>query len=144
MLVTPERAVTPAFAKFLNAKRSLQELDRIVINECHIMLESITAWRPALLDLITMTSIDTQVVYLTATLPPTLQRRFMQLAGLDISTLAVCQSSTTQKQISYLLAVVEAEAIDSKLVELSVSLRRMLGEEAQIIVYSAGKVEEVE
>ena len=38
VLVTPESAVTGDFFQFLNRQRLVQRLDRIVIDECHVML----------------------------------------------------------------------------------------------------------
>jgi hypothetical protein len=40
MFTTPEGAATRSFSRFLDEKRMLKQLDRIVINECHTMLES--------------------------------------------------------------------------------------------------------
>ena len=40
MVVIAEAAVTIAFARFIDMKRALQQLERIVINECHTVLES--------------------------------------------------------------------------------------------------------
>lgn len=54
-----------------------------MIDECHVLLESTQDWRPDLLKMAEMTEKGTQVVYLTATLPPTLQPAFLQTAGLD-------------------------------------------------------------
>jgi superfamily II DNA helicase RecQ len=38
VLVTPESAVGEAFATFLNRLQATRQLDRIVIDECHILL----------------------------------------------------------------------------------------------------------
>jgi superfamily II DNA helicase RecQ len=46
MLVTPESAVSPDFQTFLNWLRWMRRLDRIVINECHIVLNSQRDFRP--------------------------------------------------------------------------------------------------
>jgi hypothetical protein len=41
MLVTPEGAVSPSFSQFLDKKRIMRELDRIIIDECYILIESL-------------------------------------------------------------------------------------------------------
>ena len=41
VLVTPESAVTKAFGRFLLEKISTRLLDRVVIDECHVLLDSI-------------------------------------------------------------------------------------------------------
>jgi superfamily II DNA helicase RecQ len=38
VLVTPESAVSEGFRKFLNRMRATQQLDRIVIDEFHVVL----------------------------------------------------------------------------------------------------------
>ena len=40
MVVIAEAAVTMAFARFIDVKRASRQLERIVIDECHIVLES--------------------------------------------------------------------------------------------------------
>jgi hypothetical protein len=40
MLVVAESAVMKAFARFIDIKRASHQLERIVIDECHTILES--------------------------------------------------------------------------------------------------------
>ena len=40
ILATPESAVTPAFGRFIEEKKRSHQLERIVIDECHMILES--------------------------------------------------------------------------------------------------------
>lgn len=83
MLVTPESAVTKAFDRFIDEKRTMRQLDRIVLDECHVLSESTADWRPQFLKLTEMTEKGTQVVCLTATLPLTQELAFFHAAGLD-------------------------------------------------------------
>ncbi|KAM0713371.1 hypothetical protein Q7P35_000824 [Cladosporium inversicolor] len=46
MVVIAEAAVTMAFARFIDVKRASQQLERIVIDECHTVLEATDEWRP--------------------------------------------------------------------------------------------------
>jgi superfamily II DNA or RNA helicase len=39
-LVTPESAVTKAFSRFIDEKRTMRRLDQIVVDECHVVLDS--------------------------------------------------------------------------------------------------------
>ena len=41
MLVTLESVVTKAFSRFINQKKIIRQLDRIMINKYHVVLESI-------------------------------------------------------------------------------------------------------
>ena len=44
-MVILESAVTKAFARFINEKRTIRQLDRIVIDECYVVLDSTREWR---------------------------------------------------------------------------------------------------
>jgi len=39
VLATPEAAVSTAFGRFINEKRAIKQLDRIMIDECHVVLD---------------------------------------------------------------------------------------------------------
>jgi superfamily II DNA helicase RecQ len=136
VLVTPEGAVSPSFGRFLDEKRTLRELDRIVVDECHVLMESSEAWRPDVLKLTQMTEKGTQVVYMTATLPPTLQPTFLQVAGLDERSLTVCRDPRTSRpNIAYQVADYDREDLEPTLTRLVARKREQFGEDAQIIVY---------
>jgi len=71
ILVTPESAITKTFSTFINRLRSTYQLDRIVIDECYVVLDSGSDFRPKLRALgAEMVQIGTQLIFLTATLPP--------------------------------------------------------------------------
>ena len=82
VLVTLESAITKAFGRFLLERISTGLLDRVVINECHTLLDSIHGWRPKMLHLSQMVERGCQLVYLTATLPPTKEQAFFHNAGI--------------------------------------------------------------
>lgn len=46
VLVQPESVVTTKFAQYLNRLQGLGQLDRIVIDECHTILDSKPDFRP--------------------------------------------------------------------------------------------------
>ncbi len=58
-----------------------------------------------MLKLAEMTGKGTQLVYLTATLPPSLEPAFLQTAGLDQKTLTVCRDQQQVRKLHVLLAV---------------------------------------
>lgn len=69
MLVTPKSAVSPDFQTFLNQLWWTRRLDWIVINECHVVLNSQRDFRPQMAQLGRLVQARTQMVWLTATLP---------------------------------------------------------------------------
>jgi hypothetical protein len=77
MLVTPESTKNPNFYMFLNRQQQLRRLDQIVINECHVILNEQKDFWPAMARLGRLVSAQTQMVFLTATLPPTEEAQFL-------------------------------------------------------------------
>jgi len=77
VLVTPESAVGEGFGHFINRQRAMGRLDRIVVDECHVVLDSKTGWRSRMLALRNLVMTETQMVYLTATLRPREEEEFI-------------------------------------------------------------------
>jgi superfamily II DNA helicase RecQ len=83
-----------------------------------------------------MTEKSTQVIYLTATLPPTLQPAFLQTAGLNLKTLTICRDErTTRTNIAYQVLDYERGTLDGVLTTLVAAKRKKHGPEAQILVF---------
>jgi hypothetical protein len=136
VFTTPEGAATKAFGRFLDEKRMLRQLDRIFVDECHVLLESSATWRPDVLWLTELTGKGVQLVYLTATLPPVLQPAFLHAAGLDAKELDVIRDeSTTRPNIAYRVQEYKRGFLDTVLAELVAAKRAHYGPEAQILVY---------
>jgi hypothetical protein len=95
VFTTLEGAATKSFGCFLDKKRTLRQLDRIVIDKYHTMFKLTETWRLDVLRLLEMTSKGTQLVYLTATMLPVLQPAFLDLAGLDSKELNVIYNKST-------------------------------------------------
>ena len=101
MLVTPESVVTKAFGRFINEKRIIRQLDRIVINKCYVVLDSTKEWRPAVRQLVEMTEKETQIVYLTATLLPKNKAEFLEAIGLKEGEVTRLRESTIRRNVAY-------------------------------------------
>ncbi|KAK6439524.1 hypothetical protein LTR95_004275 [Oleoguttula sp. CCFEE 5521] len=75
VFVSVEAAGTREFFKYTRALIAQQKLDRIVVDKCHLTVTTIE-YRPSMIDLTAIRMFRTQFVYLTATLPPSLQTEF--------------------------------------------------------------------
>jgi superfamily II DNA helicase RecQ len=82
MFVTPEAAVSKAFRQYINQQRAIGQLDRIVVDKCHIVLDSLNSFRSRILALRNLVQAETQIVYLTATLQPHKEQQFIKAIGL--------------------------------------------------------------
>lgn len=75
IIVSVEAAVTRAFLMYSQGLVARQKLDRIIIDECHLTVIAVQ-YRPVITELTMLRSLRTQFVYLSATLPPSMQEEF--------------------------------------------------------------------
>jgi superfamily II DNA helicase RecQ len=66
VLVTPEKAVSLAFGTFISRVRQTQRLDRVVVAECHVILNDRWDFRQKLQQLGKLAFAETQMLLLTA------------------------------------------------------------------------------
>lgn len=121
MFVIAESAVSQSFADFVNAKMLNQQLERIIIDECHSVLQSTKKFRPKVLQLRELISRQTQVVCLTATLLPRREPAFMSIMDMEPSEVRMIRESTVRPNIRYSVIAYDGEVetlrqvIDGKL-----------------------------
>lgn len=100
VLVTPESAVTQAFATFMNRLRATRQLDRIVIDECHIVLNRRYTFRKQMQQLGKLVAAETQMVLLTATLPPSEGDELFRRMYFDPDQVKVFQAETARTNVA--------------------------------------------
>jgi superfamily II DNA helicase RecQ len=101
LLVTPEALLTDRFFSYMNHLNTQGQLARIVIDECHVILEDNPAFRPKLQRLHELNTLRVQIVMLTATLPPRLVDQFRSRMGLPENTLQIRRFPTTRSNLAY-------------------------------------------
>jgi superfamily II DNA helicase RecQ len=135
VLVTPESAVTKAFGRFLQQKASAGLLDRVVIDECHSVLDSGHGWRPKLLQLSQLVEQRCQLVYLTATLPPTDEKAFFHCSGLDPANVLLFRDPTTRPNIAYQVVEYNAQDQDQVVQRIVQNQLQQTSSPGQVILY---------
>lgn len=135
VLVTPESAVSQGFGRFIDEKRTMHQLERIVIDECHTILESTADWRPKVLDLCQMTEKGVQVVFLTATLPPSKEVTLFQWVGVRESDMCIFRDNTSRSNVAYRVVEYERDNEDEQVREMVERLKEKYPAPGQIIVY---------
>jgi superfamily II DNA helicase RecQ len=136
VLVTPESAVGEAFGHFINRQRAMGRLDRIVVDECHVVLDSLQGWRGRMLALRGLVTVETQMVYLTATLRPSEEEQFIGLMGLPGKE--QCQwfrGVTSRSNIQYQIQAYDMEEEEEAVRTLVEELKREYPPPGQVIVY---------
>ena len=101
VLVTPETTRSASFQTFLNRQRLLQRLERIVIDECHVVLNNQDDFRPQLQEMGQLRAAKTQMVMLTATLPPAAEKILFYRMGWPQDQVAIYRARTHRPNVAY-------------------------------------------
>lgn len=101
ILITPESVMTDGFWRLVGTLRANGRLDRIVLDECHVMLNKQRDFRPKLQKLGEVSKAGVQVVMLTATLPPTKEAEFFRRAWISREQVRVHREETSRQNIGY-------------------------------------------
>ena len=136
VLVTPESAVGEGFGNFIHRQRSTGRLDRIVVDECHVVLDSVQGWRARMLQLRQLLLAETQMIYLTATMRPQEEEQFVQLMGLPPKE--QCQwfrGVTARTNIQYRIVSYDEKDEERAVGRLVERLKAKYPPPGQIIVY---------
>lgn len=123
VLVTPEKATSEEFGTFINRMRQTRRLDRIVIDEGHVVLNEQLDFRKHLQQLGKLAMAETQVVLLTATLPPAEEDRLFERMYWRRQEVHIVRASTVRQNIQY--SVIDGGQTPG---EKEVQLERMVGE----------------
>ncbi|KAK4954095.1 hypothetical protein LTR28_006312 [Elasticomyces elasticus] len=135
VLVTPESTTTSTFQTFMNRQRALGMLDRIVVDECHVILESVDGWRPKVRALIDLAQYRVQLIYLTATLEPAVEGTFYRMTGIVPAQARMIRGATTRENIRYRVLPYDVKQIEEVLQGLVARLQRQYPLPGQVIVY---------
>jgi superfamily II DNA helicase RecQ len=116
IFVTPESATTKAFASYVTGLRTNSRLDRMVVDECHMILDSASQnsrFRPAFLEIGKfLEGTGVQLIFLTATLAPRDETMFFQHAHIPRDRSMVFRSRTTRGNIRYQVQEVDMDEED--------------------------------
>ena len=136
VLITPEGANKPTFRAFLNSVRSQGLLDRIVVDEAHVILDSVGGWRNTFHDLYALFYMEVQMVFLTATLPPKVVPQIRYMYHLPPSTVWI-RDSTVRSNHAYQVQLYEnrTEAAEAALRTLVSQLQAEHAGRGKIIVF---------
>ena len=101
VLVIPESAVTKNFYIFINRLKQTRQLDRIVIDECYVILNNQQNFRPELYQLRQLNYIQIQIVLLTAILFFILKERLFQQMEYQADQVYILRNWTSCPNVVY-------------------------------------------
>jgi superfamily II DNA helicase RecQ len=102
ILVTPESAVSKGFGTFVNRLQGTCKLDRVVVDEAHYILDCGPKFRPQVRQLgRVLVGWCTQLIYLTATLPPRDVAEFFKVMRIPQDEVHMFRAPTTRTNVQY-------------------------------------------
>ena len=101
VFTTPETSLIRDFQSYLSRIRTFKQLDRIVIDECHIILNNNLNFRKQLGRLGELIDFKTQLILLTATLPPRYQSDLFNKLYIKESDVKIYRSPSNRVNIRY-------------------------------------------
>jgi RecQ family ATP-dependent DNA helicase len=148
VLVTPESAVREEFATFLNRLRATRQLDRIVVDECHIVLNRRYDFRKEMQKLGKLAAAETQMVMLTATLPPSEEDELFRRMYVEREQVELFRAATARTNVAYRVIRVGKEARKKEVEEMVTNMVRQKlrkHKKGKVVVYSnsVAKVKEL-
>ena len=133
ILITPEGFLQQSFQNHLRRLRAQGRVDRIVFDECHSVLSAKSTYRSRLLDIWSIGLAGVQLVYLTATLPPSLQTELWDRLRVPPSWLRIVRVSTARTNLAYYLRPA-AKRSDERLDAIQKLVSRE--EDGAVIIYT--------
>jgi superfamily II DNA helicase RecQ len=109
VLVTPESAVSEGFRTFLNRMKATQQLDRIVIDEFHVVLNDQMNFRKQMQRLGELCGVRVQMVCLTATLPPSKEGELWRRMDFDVKEVRLFRAVTRRRNVRYAVKEISGE-----------------------------------
>lgn len=79
----------------------MRRLDRIVIDECHVVLNDQRNFRPQMAQLGRLVQARTQMVWLTATLPPSMEAELCRRMKHDRAAVTIYRARTSRSNVAY-------------------------------------------
>jgi superfamily II DNA helicase RecQ len=110
VLVTPESTVGEVFATFLNRLQATRQLDRIVNDECHTVLNRQYTFHKQLQQLGRLVAAETQIVMLTATLPPGEEDELFRRMHFERDQVKMFRAPTARTNVAYCVSVKDSKA----------------------------------
>lgn len=125
VLVIAEIAVSDSFLTFVSDLQVAGRLDRIVVDECHVVFTS-TSYRRQLHDLDRLRAIPCQFILLTGTLPPRLEAALADafLLGTREEGLRYVRAVTDRSNVAYGVEVCDDGQVERRVCELMEGARR--------------------
>jgi superfamily II DNA helicase RecQ len=142
VIVVAKTATSDIFLTFLSDLQTSGKLDQIIIDECHIILTA-TKYRPRILDLDRLRMIPCQFVFLTGTLPPSMERELKStmLLGSKGDGLCYLRSVVDKPNVAYRVEVCARGQLYKKVYKVVGLAQKELSARKRIVVFCGSRDE---
>lgn len=108
VFIIPKSAMMKRFLDFLESRRVMAKVDRIVVDECYMIMEGDLMFRPKLCELGTLMLVGLQMVYLTVILPPVDEASFFSLVNIWREDVIMIRDKIIRRNVAYSVKLVTA------------------------------------
>ncbi len=139
LLISYESVISHRFKEFAIRQIHQNRLDRIYIDECHVILDANSEFRPKLRDLGEILDLKVQLIYLTATLPPLDLSEWLSVTGTTLDSLKILRESTIRSNIRYRVQEVDSSKLFKYFISIYKAKKQSIEPGGQIIIYCTSK-----
>lgn len=135
VFVTPESAISEDFQTFINRLQATQQLDRIIIDECHVILNNQLDFRRKLQRMGELSRVGVQMVLMTATLPPSQEAELWNRMRWNGDQVQLFRAGTTRKNVAYRVVFIGAARDECNPIVEAIEQKMEQYPEGKIVIY---------
>jgi superfamily II DNA helicase RecQ len=131
VFVTPELAMMKRFLDFLELRRVMAKVDRIVMDECYMIMEGSLSFCPKLCELGTLALVGLQIVYLMTTLPPADKPAFFSIVNIRREDIVMVRAKITRHNVAYNVRSITAISVDKAIAAIIKQVRAIIDQKLE-------------
>ena len=124
VFVTPESVVGETFGLWLHRRKAAQQLHQISIDECHVILNHRTDLRRQLQEMGRLSRVGTQMILLTATLPPIYEVEVWRRIEWQTLQVRLLRTAISRRNIGYRTIWLEGQ--DKAILQSAAAVQELL------------------
>jgi superfamily II DNA or RNA helicase len=144
LLITFESAISYRVLEYAQRQISQKRLDRIYIDECHLILDTSEQFRPKVQQIGKLLALPAQFIYLTATLPPENEQEWFRIAGIRREQTKILREQTTRVNIRYSVINIDHTQLWKTFTQLIQTRSATIHLPDQILVYCTTRLDTIQ
>jgi len=135
IFVTPESAISEDFQTCINRLQATQQLDRIIIDECHVILNNQLDFRRKLQRMGELSRVGVQMVLMTATLSPSQEAELWNRMRWNGDQVQLFRAGTTRKNVAYRVVFIGVARDECNPIVEAIEQKMEQYPEGKIVIY---------